>query len=48
MIQNAVKEVKESHGIDIDINNIGDDDPEVYKLISSGNTKVFFSLKVLE
>ena len=30
VIQNAVKEVKRSHGIDIDINNIGDDDPEVY------------------
>ena len=45
VIQNAVKEVKRSHGIDIDINNIGDDDPEVYKLISSGNTEGIFQLE---
>jgi len=45
VIQNAVKHVKESHGIDIDIDAIDFNDKEVYELISAGKTEGIFQLE---
>lgn len=44
-IQKAIEYVKENHGVDIDFMKLGYDDPEVYKLISSGNTKAIFQIE---
>ena len=45
VIQNAVKNVKQSQGIDIDIDNLDMDDAKVYELISSGHTEGIFQLE---
>lgn len=45
VIQNAVQEVERIHGIKIDIDNIPDDDGEVYQLISQGKTEGVFQLE---
>ncbi len=37
-IKDALANIKKTHGIDLDIDNIPIDDPETYKLYSSGNT----------
>jgi len=45
VIQNAVKEVERIHGIKIDLDNLGDDDPKVYELIAEGKTEGVFQLE---
>ena len=45
VIQNAVKHIKENHGIDIDIQHLDFNDKEVYDLISSGKTEGIFQLE---
>lgn len=45
VIQNAVKLVKETHGIELDMDKIPLDKNEVYELISSGNTDGVFQLE---
>ena len=45
VIQNAVKHVKENHGIDIDIEHIDFNDKEVYDMISAGKTEGVFQLE---
>jgi len=37
-IKDALANIKKTHGIELDIDNIPIDDPETYKLYSSGNT----------
>lgn len=45
VIENAVKLIKEIHGVEIDINNIDLTKKEVYELISSGNTDGIFQIE---
>ncbi len=45
VIQNAVKHIKENHGIDIDIDRLDFNDKEVYDLISAGKTEGIFQLE---
>ena len=45
VIHNAVTEIKRNHNITVDFNEIGHDDPAVYKLISSGKTEGIFQLE---
>ncbi len=45
VIENAVKIIKKTRGIDLDIDNIDYNSPEVYELISSGNTDGVFQLE---
>ncbi len=45
VIENAVKIIKKTRNIDIDINNISLDLPEVYKTISDGNTDGVFQME---
>lgn len=45
VIENAVRLIKETRGIDLDIDKIPLDCPEVYELISSGNTDGVFQLE---
>lgn len=45
VIGNAIKNIKRSKGIDIDISNIPLDDPLVYKLLSNGDTVGVFQLE---
>ena len=45
VIQNAVKEIKRIHGIDIDIDNIDQDDKNVYGMIAQGKTEGVFQLE---
>ncbi len=45
VIQNAVKHIKENHGIDIDIDNLDFADKAVYDLISAGKTEGIFQLE---
>lgn len=45
VIDNAIKNIKRSHGIDIDIENIPFDDKKVYDLISAGKTEGIFQLE---
>lgn len=44
-IKKAIEYIKENHGVDVDFMKLGYDDPEVYKLISSGNTKAIFQIE---
>ena len=44
VIDDALKLIKEGHGIDIDIDNIDYDDPAVLEMISSGKTEGVFQL----
>ena len=45
MIKNAVNFTKESHNIDIDINDLPLDDKETYKLLMKGETDGVFQLE---
>ena len=45
VIRDALRMIKENHGIDIDFSSMDFDDPEVYRLISEGNTKGVFQLE---
>jgi DNA polymerase-3 subunit alpha len=45
VIQNTVKMVKEQLGVDIDISKVNIEEPEVYKLISSGDTIGVFQME---
>jgi DNA polymerase-3 subunit alpha len=45
VIRDALRMIKANHGVDIDWSEIGFDDPEVYRLISEGNTKGVFQLE---
>ena len=45
VIRDALKMIKENHGVDIDFSSMDYDDPEVYKLISEGNTAGVFQLE---
>ena len=45
VIRDALRMIKENHGIDLDFSSMDFDDPEVYKLISDGNTKGVFQLE---
>ncbi len=45
VIRDALRMIKENHGVDIDWAELGFDDPEVYKLIADGNTKGVFQLE---
>lgn len=44
-IQKCIDYVKENHGVEIDFTHHNYDDPEVFKLISSGNTKAIFQIE---
>ena len=45
VIRDAVRHIKETHGIDIDIDNIDLDDKDTYDMISSGDTDGVFQLE---
>ncbi len=45
VIRDALRMIKENHGVDIDFSSMDFDDPEVYKLIADGNTKGIFQLE---
>ena len=45
VIQNAVKEIKRNYDVDIDIDNLPDDDKNVYDMISQGKTEGVFQLE---
>lgn len=45
VVENAVKEIKRIHGIEIDIDNIEDGDKRVYELICQGRTEGVFQLE---
>lgn len=44
-IDKALKYVRQNHGVDIDFDKLGYDDPEVYKLIGTGETEAVFQLE---
>ncbi len=44
-ISQAIEYIEENHGVKIDFDKMQYDDPEVFKLISSGNTKAVFQLE---
>lgn len=44
-IQKTVEIIKDIHGIDIDFNKLGLDDPKVYELIGTGDTDLIFQLE---
>ncbi len=44
-IQKAVGYIKENHGVDVDFNKLGYEDPKVYEYISTGNTMGIFQLE---
>lgn len=44
-IQKACNYVKENYGIDLDFEKLGYEDQNVYKLLSSGNTKAIFQVE---
>ncbi|MBR2705995.1 MAG: DNA polymerase III subunit alpha [Mogibacterium sp.] len=45
VIRDALRMIKENHGVDVDWAELGFDDPDVYKLIADGNTKGVFQLE---
>jgi len=45
VIRDALRMIKKNHGVNIDFSSMGYDDPDVYKLISEGNTKGVFQLE---
>ncbi|MDR3091592.1 MAG: DNA polymerase III subunit alpha [Clostridiales bacterium] len=45
VIRRACEEIKKNHGLEIDFNNCGYDDPAVYALMSSGQTDGVFQLE---
>lgn len=44
-IKDAIRYVKENHGIELNFDKLGYEDPNVFKLISTGNTKAIFQLE---
>lgn len=44
-IQTAIRYIKENHGVDIDFDKLGYEDPKVYEYISTGNTMGMFQLE---
>ncbi len=44
-ISKCISYVKQNHGVDIDFEHSNYDDPNVYKLISTGNTKGIFQIE---
>ena len=44
-IRMAINYVRENHGVEIDFDKSTYDDPEVFKLIASGNTKAIFQIE---
>ncbi len=44
-IKMAIEYVKENYGVEVDFSNSGYDDPKVYELLSSGNTKAIFQVE---
>ncbi len=44
-IKESIRQVKENHGVTIDFSHTNYDDPNVYKLISSGNTEGIFQIE---
>ncbi len=44
-IKMAIEYIKENHGVEIDFDKSSYDDPKVYELMSSGNTKAIFQLE---
>ncbi|MEE3363047.1 MAG: DNA polymerase III subunit alpha, partial [Anaerovoracaceae bacterium] len=45
IIREAQEMIKKNHGVDIDFENMEYDDPEVFKIISDGNTDGIFQLE---
>lgn len=45
VIRDALRMIKANHGVDIDFSSMDFDDPDVYRLISDGNTKGVFQLE---
>jgi DNA polymerase-3 subunit alpha len=45
MINDALNMIKENHGVDIDFRTMEYDDPEVFEMISDGNTQGVFQLE---
>lgn len=45
VIDNAVKLVKQNHGVELDMHTIDYEDPKVYQMIASGNTEGIFQLE---
>lgn len=45
MLKNAIVNIKRTHGVDIDLDNLPLDDPKVYELLSSGDTTGVFQLE---
>lgn len=44
-ISKAIQYVKENYGVELDFDKMGYDDPGVYSLLSSGNTKAIFQVE---
>ncbi len=44
-IERAIGYIKENHGVEINFDKCNYDDPEVFKLISTGNTKAIFQIE---
>ena len=44
-IQKCCKYIKENHGVEIDFHKLGYEDPEVYKMLSTGDTVGVFQLE---
>lgn len=45
VIDNAVKLVKQNHGVELDMHTIDYEEPKVYQMIASGNTEGIFQLE---
>lgn len=44
-IKGAIELIKKNHGVEVNFDDMDYDDPEVYKMISSGNTMAVFQLE---
>ena len=45
VVENAVNEIKRTHGIDVDIDSFDYDDPKVYEMIAQGKTEGVFQME---
>ncbi|MDY4081902.1 MAG: DNA polymerase III subunit alpha [Candidatus Metalachnospira sp.] len=45
VVENAVNEIKRTHGIDVDIDSLEYDDPKVYEMIAQGKTEGVFQME---
>lgn len=45
MLNDAIKNIKRTHGVEINLDNLPLDDPKVYELLSSGDTTGVFQLE---